>query len=295
MASNCISRQDFETIRDEVLGMPARFDHLTRVTESLLRPYVSRHTSHVKSDPNFANDIMQDIQLKMLLTIVTHFFMRDGDDGNEKNALGLTRWMYTVARNTTITALTKASQRVPVSLVQENDDEEEYVLPVSDDKADRQPGVLLEQREAVAECFNFAIDSSSKSHIVLAFLMISLISLGDENQNGGCNRIEAERLFAKAFADKSLDDILDTFRAGVTRKPWLEITNAQLERFKEKLDAPINGHRTGEYPLKDFAMKKGLEASLSDWLNRMDERIQKAFRESYFSDSAPSWSMNNTR
>ncbi|MBQ4050198.1 MAG: hypothetical protein IJD13_01075 [Oscillospiraceae bacterium] len=290
MASNCISQQDFEAVRDEVLGMPARFDCLTRVTENLLRPYVNRHTSHVKSDPNFANDIMQDIQLKMIVTIVTHFFMRDGDEGEEKNALGLTRWMYTVARNTTITALTKSSQRVPVSLVQENDDEEEYVIPICDDKADRQPGVLLEMREAVSKCFNSAIESSSAGHIVLTHLMISLLSL----ENGG-NRIEAERLFAKSFADKSLDDILDSFRAGIKRKPWLDISNVQLNRFKEKLDEPINGQRSGEYPLKDFAMKKGLESSLSDWLHRMDGRIQKAFGESYFSDSAPSWSMNNTR
>lgn len=289
MASNCISRQDFELLRDEVLGNPARFDHLVRVTESLLRPYVSRHTSHVKSDPNFANDIMQDIQVKMIQTIVTHFFMRDGSE-EEKTALGLTRWMYTVARNTTVTALTKTSQRVPVSLVQDNDDDEEYVLPIADEYIENQPGALLEQREAVARCFNIALDSGSAGHIVLSYLMIALITL-----EGGGNRIEAERLFAKAFADKPLDDILDTLCAGVRRKPWLNVSNAQLNRFKETLDMIVDGQRNGEYLLKEFSMKKGLNASFSDWLNRMDERIQKAFRESYFSDSAPSWSMNNMR
>ena len=35
--------------------------------------------------------------------------------------------------------------------------------------------------------------------------------------------------------------------------------------------------------------------ALSDWLNRMDERIQKAFRETYFTDSEQSWQMTNTR
>lgn len=294
MASNCISEQDFLAIREDILERePAKFDRLYRAADTLLRPYVkskTRNTQAARSDPNFVDDILQDIHIKLIQTIVTHFFLRDGSEGEHKDALGLTRWMFVVARNTTLTALTKNSQRIPLSLIQDNDDEEEYELPIVDNDVNRQPGTMMEQREAVSQCFNFVIDSGSAGHIVLAFLMISLLTL----ESGG-NRIEAERLFAQKFADKPLDDILDTFRAGVHLKPWLEISNAQLDRFKEKLDAPINGQRSGEYPLKDFAMKKGLEASLSDWLNRMDSRLKKAFQETYYTDSDPVWSSVKTR
>lgn len=99
-----ISQQDFEIIRDEVLGTPTRFDHLVKVAENLFKPYVVRHTSSVKHDPCFAKDTMMDIQHKLITTIVTHFFMRS-DEETEKNAENLTRWMYCVAHNTVMTAL----------------------------------------------------------------------------------------------------------------------------------------------------------------------------------------------
>lgn len=290
MASNCISQQDFLAIREEILELiPARFDRLCRTADALLRPYVMSRTSHVRSDPNFAQDVLQDIQMKLIQSIVTRFFLREDRPEEDKTALGLTRWMFAIARNTTLTHLTASSQRIPVSLLQDSDDEE-YELPLPDDHPERQPGEMLEQREAVSEVFRFIIDSGSAGHIVLAVLMVSLIAL----ESGG-SRIEAERLFVQNFADKPLDDILGSFRRGVQKKPWLNISDNQLSRFQQKLDAPLpdDGRRSGDCPLKDFSMKKGLEPSLSDWLNRMDSRLKKAFPN--YADPVPANATIHTR
>ena len=119
MASNCISQQDFLAIREETLELiPARFDRLCRTADALLRPYVMSRTSHVRSDPNFAQDVLQDIQMKLIQSIVTRFFLREDRPDEDKTALGLTRWMFAIARNTILTHLTASSQRIPVSLLQ---------------------------------------------------------------------------------------------------------------------------------------------------------------------------------
>lgn len=290
MASNCISEQDFIVIREETMGNPARFERLGLVAETLLKPYIRNNTRNSKAaqnDPNFADEIVNTVHLKLMTKIVTHFFLRD--DNNEKDALGLTRWMFTVAKNATLSALKKSGSRIPVSLIQDNDDDEEYELPVADGSAERQPGVLMEQRESVSQCFRHVIDTSSAGYIVLATLSIYMITL-----ETGTTRIEAERIFVQRFADKPLDEIMDYLCDNIRRRPWLEVSNVQLKRFKEKLDTPINGRRGGEYPLKEFAMKKGLDSTLSDWLNRMDTRLKKAF-QGISDDSAPNWGMTNTR
>lgn len=292
MASNCISEQDFAVIREEVFGNPARFERLIRVSEALLKPFINnnvRNSQAARSDLNFAGDIMNDVHLKLMTKIVTHFFLRDSDE-EEKDALGLTRWMFTVARNATLTALKKSGSRIPVSLIQDNDDEEEYELPIADGAAERQPGVLMEQRESVSECFRHVIDTSSAGYIILSTLSIYMITL-----ETGSSRIEAERIFVERFSEKPLDEILAYLSENIRKRPWLDISNTQLNRFKEKLDAPIDGRRSGEYPLKDFAMKKGLDNTLSDWLNRMDARLKKHFQDSCTAYAAPDWSMTNTR
>ena len=101
-----ISQQDFEIIRDEVLGTPTRFDHLVKVAENSFKPYVVRRTSVVKYDPCFAKDTMMDIHLELIQNIVPCFFMH-GEEEPKKNAEDLTCWMYRIVYNTVMIALSR--------------------------------------------------------------------------------------------------------------------------------------------------------------------------------------------
>ena len=58
--------------------------------------------------------------------------------------------------------------------------------------------------------------------------------------------------------------------------PWLQLDISQISLVKERLDEKqSDGRRLGEMFYSDFYMKKGAKASISDWVNRMNNYVIK--------------------
>lgn len=275
---NQISKHMFENIRRDILErQPADFSSLCIAAEAVLLPYIKNILYTKKSDPALAEDIMQDVHIKLLKTVVTHFFLRE--DG-EKDETALMKWMYVVAKNATLTTLKRAGKNMHLPLEYENDEGDTVPVPVTEKRIDTQPGRMMELRNEIKQCLSFILDFGSEAHITLSCLMINLLML-----ELGSDRIEAKRQFTEMFSEKTLDDILSTFRTYTCGNSWLGITEQQVKNCERKLEKPFKGIRTGSLPMKAFAMKKGLENSLSDWLNRMDERLSETFGEEHLSNS----------
>ena len=60
------------------------------------------------------------------------------------------------------------------------------------------------------------------------------------------------------------------------RLPWLSLSMEQKKRIDRQLALPFDGGKTyGETTYSTFFMKKGGKATISDWVNRMNERIRR--------------------
>ena len=272
-----ISKHEFDIIRRDILErQPADFSTFCTAAESLLRPYIRNILYTKKADTALVDDIMQEVHIKLLKTVVTHFFLRE--DG-EKDETTLVKWMYVVAKNTALTVLTQAGKNVHLSLEYENDEGDLVPIPVVSRDSESQPGRMMEMRSEIGQCLSFIINFGSEAHITLSCMMINLLML-----QLGSSRIEAKRRFMEVFSEKSLDDIMSTLRTYINRNSWLGITEKQLKSCEERLERAYKGKRSGSYLLKEFAMQKGLENSLSDWLNRMDKRTQNEYGEARLDD-----------
>ena len=281
MARNSISELEYLQIEEDIMiRNPARFDLLCTVTEELLKPFVySRMNERIQ----MADDVMQNIQLKVIKGIATNYFQKDtGERLPEKNANGLQRWLFTIAKNEIYT-LHNREQRIknkhyaPRPTTEEEDLDMLSSIPDTTHRSglDR-PGRVMEMREGVNRCIASMVTANSKEHIVLATVMVALISL-----HYNCDRIRAERYFSTRYAQATLDEVFMDFIKLMQRISWITVSTAALMELKTGLDQPRQGQRTGSYTMQDFAMKKGLDASLSDWLNRMDGRIKRNVPDIY--------------
>ena len=74
----------------------------------------------------------------------------------------------------------------------------------------------------------------------------------------------------------NLDQMLDFITKQSETIIWLNLNQCQLDDVRKKLDEKDScGVRTGDKKYSDFYMKKGAKASVSDWVNRMNSRIEK--------------------
>ena len=72
-----------------------------------------------------------------------------------------------------------------------------------------------------------------------------------------------------------MKDILFDF---VKRVEWIVVTPAQIQKINHALNAELNDKHIGEIKYKDFFMKKGGKASISDWVNRMNRLIESRIK-----------------
>lgn len=260
-----ITRTEYEAIRADLIERQTpNFTRLCTAAEKVLRPYVTRKAYQL------ADDIMQEIHLRLLKYAVTAFFLRSDIPEEKKDAVLLTKWMYTVARNAINTATSDASRHPTESLTLTNEDGEEFDVPVGNPSRNDQPGYQLEQRESIREVISFILSGDSKPHIILSCLMVEMYTLL------GYDRIDAQHRYTEKFGGKTLDEVYRAFRRAMRSFSWLEISGGMLQSLEAKLDQPEKGRRNGSCLLQDYAMKKGLLNSCSDWLNRMDARVRSS-------------------
>ena len=98
-----ISNEDFGVLVEELLGREQiSYDMLCLLAERELRPLVRRLC---RSEPclrgkDLENDIMQEINIRLIKTAISHFLLREGCDSQiNYDPIGFRKWMVTVAIN----------------------------------------------------------------------------------------------------------------------------------------------------------------------------------------------------
>lgn len=207
----------------------------------------------------YEKDILQEIHIRLIQTAVTGFLLREGEDGPVNlDPAGFRSWMFRVAKNLT-KDYSAAVRRVDSKSVSREDIPEEE----AEEKSPSEP--LL--REAV----RIVLDGDSSIYISLTWLAQSIFVLHYD-----LTRIQATHLLEEQFSQRTLTELWNLVRKGAERISWLQITPVQQQRIEQALDRPYDESRSyGQVCYKEFFMKKGGRASISDWIHRIDGIIQK--------------------
>lgn len=260
--------EEFNIMLEEMLGGDmASHDMLCTILEKSLRPAVNRWCRANELLYGQADDIMQEIHARIIKTCIPFFLLREDMGGRVNNdPEGFRKWIFTVARNITQDYLTDLQ-------VDDNN-----LLPIEDGAEVPDSQGAIDAREAEAarietlkKAFSIAIDADAKVYIVLTWLAQSILMIDLD-----VSKIRSNDLIVEKFERMTLAEMYGALLLWAERIPWLTFTDRQNDRICAALEAPYDGTRTyGEVEYRTFFMKKGGKASISDWVNRMNNRIMR--------------------
>ncbi len=257
------SDEEFGTIFYEIVDSEVIcYDTLLFVSQRMLWGSVCKwcYNDPALRGRQFEDDIMQEIQIRLIKKCVTGFFLRN----NERNydPEGFKNWIFTLAINVR-NDFAKKERRIQFNEMKELEGEiEQYHQDesISDEAVGR-----------LNNAFRIVIESDSKVYKVLTWLAQLIII-----QNLNVSKIVSNNIIVEQFDLMTLDAMLDLIVEQAKMIPWLHMENKQLLFVKARLDERCDdGRRMGEKVYSDFYMKKGAKASISDWVNRMNNYIVK--------------------
>jgi DNA-directed RNA polymerase specialized sigma24 family protein len=263
-----VTVEEFHTMAEELLyRQPACFDTLYGIANRVLRSSVERWC---REDGDLKgrgceDDVMQEIHIRLIKTTVTRFLLRDGVQGpyNDDPA-GFEDWMFTVAHN----VQRDYARRVRLVTMRTTDLEE---AELADRKDPYQTGEDRQRTERLAEAFQIVLSSDTQIYKVLTWMAQCLFIVELD-----VTRIQSNELILQQFADKSLYDMHEQLLRSARNLPWLQISPDQQRHLQEALDAPYDRQRCyGHVKYREFFMKKGGKATISDWVNRMNSMIKR--------------------
>lgn len=212
---------------------------------------------------------MQDIFCRLIKTCVTFFLKKDacGEFVN-RDPDDFKSWMFKVAEN--IKRDTANSYRRHSFNVRGFEDGEIDQLP--DDSWDEEE--ILYRRERLSKAFELVLNSDARVYKVLTWLAQSLFIIQYD-----ITKIESNGEIIKVFSEKTLFEMQDIVFQFAHYVPWLTISQAQIDKIDRALNTAFRDNKlVGEIKYKDFFMKKGGKASISDWVNRMNCMIERLMK-----------------
>ncbi len=221
-------------------------------------------------------DVMQEIYLRLIKKCVTGFLMKDGVINDDPD--GFRKWMFTVAKNIFLD-FAKKNKEIPFTDMSDTSDEESSDPDIPDDGDGYDDGDY--DYDTLNRYFQFVLESSSEVHITITWLAVMIAIV-----RGGLNRSEATVYVTTIFSDATMDELMEFIEKCSSKILWLSMSDELLEKMKKKLDkTDSDGRRTGDKKYNEFYMKKGDRASVSDWVNRMNDRIIREVGYYYASDN----------
>lgn len=245
-----------------------RFDTLCLLADKTLRHSVCRWCAEdaALAGGRYEDDIMQETLLRLIRCVVSGFLLRDGPDGEiNDDPDGFYRWMFTVARNVK-RDFSNRVRKVGFTVRTFEEGEEDLIpddTPTADGNAcDRE---LLRRAVAVV------LDADVHVCKVLTWLAQCLFMI-----RADLSRIRANDKILREFENKTLYEMRDLLAVAATEIPWLSVSKEQFRKIDRELDRPFSDNRkTGEIRYKEFFMKKGGKATISDWVNRINSLIRR--------------------
>ena len=270
------SDEDFDRMAAQLTDKNgASFDMLFSIAERSLRRTVKKLC---RLHPEYEEDVMLEIHMKLIKTAVPKFLLRDGAGKPlNRDPEGFLRWMYTVARHTAINFF-QSFERYNGRIVRSDDDGD--ILANLEDtgqsveeavEADEQS---LEHRKLLNDALNSVLLSGNSIYKILAWLAFSVTMLGV------IDRSKVAAIIDNEFSQTTLGGMYDILTAAVGRISWLKPSDEADRRVREKLAESFDGKRPySEIKFSEFYMKKGAVSTISDWINKVDSKLSRDMQE----------------
>lgn len=268
------TRSEFEKMTAELLDEKCvRFDTLCAVAEKTLRRSVEYWCA---SDGflrgcGYENDIMQEIFLRLIKTCKTSFFLRDGVDGPVNNDPdGFKSWMFRVAINVKKDFSRAVWRREMHSAGAVSDDSITGGGDIFEDVS------LSEERiKRLREAFAVVLESEMQVYKVLTWLALCIFIL----ENGSTQK-ESSGEIIKCFENKTLGEMYASVKNPEAKISWLAFSEEQSDRIEKQLSEQWDSARKyADVTYGEFFMKKGGKASVSDWMNRMNNFVKRMVKK----------------
>ena len=219
-----------------------KYDTLCKIADKVLKPTAIKWcTGGILRGRYTPEDLMHDIHVRLMITIVTGFLRNERSGGDiNNNPDGFNSWLFEVAHNLIFDKTKKTKSKQGKDVKYEAADKELHYL---DEDFDEEEEI---RQQALSKAFNIVLNSDRKVYITLTWI--------------------AQSLFV---------DMWKIILAFSKQVPWLIVTPAQRQRISTALCSPMKDDiLLGEVRYEEFFMSKGDKQTISDWVNRIDNMIK---------------------
>ena len=267
--------EEYETMISELTD-PEKpsFDMLCTIAEKELRPMIKGlcAKSNVLRSQDAENEVMQMTIIRLIRYTVTHFLLRKSNNGViNRNPDEFSFWIHRVAKNewnSYVRQLFRSAKEKNRNIIMIT----EPVEFIDEDSK--------EQEQRLKTALSVVLDADVSVYKILTWLSQLLFVLLLDIRKKDTN----EKII-EAFAEKTLNEMWRMILTASQKIGWFCISQEQKEKIENKLNRPYDESRTvGEVKYKEFFMKKGGKATISDWVNRMNRMIRSMTKNGTSSD-----------
>ena len=263
------TRSEYDTMVQELLiDEEISFDMLCHIAEKTLRKSVERWCREdIDLSDKDCDDIMQDVQMRLITRTVTHFLLRGEVGQINDDPEGFEDWMFTVAKNIKRDYAGEARRR----RAKFDGTDPEGLGGIVDPAADLCPPGFGKLQQASA----IVLDARAGVYKTLTWLAQAIIIV-----SGNVTKLESNEILLGCFENKTLYEMYDAVLEKADGIRWLDISEKQKKAMTSALEKEWNdGISYGESRYRDHFMKKsGVpcgKKSISDWVNRMNDLIKR--------------------
>ena len=262
-----------DMIREITCRDGASYDSLFRISESFLKPYIKKIMSYypIYNNLDMSEDLYHDVILCLIKTSVDGFLYKDGTLNDDPD--GYLRWIYTVAKHIVQNNARKLTAKYgsEQTVTDENGEQIDF-----EDKTDDY--MRIEAEETLRMCFDSALNSDTSVYILFAWILRAIVLTQSDLKlygNSDISERKACEFVVNNFGDLTLGVIYAAITVYCKKIPWMRIDSENDERIVSLLQSEKDGVHLGDKKLSDFFMKKGGNATVSDWINRVNSRIKR--------------------
>lgn len=268
------SREEFDIMLEELVYSDKKsFDMLAVIVEKVLRKKVEKwcRDDVCLRGREFDKDIMQNIHMRLIKTVIPYFLLKDGPLGKvNDDPEGFEDWLYKVGENV---------KRSFANKVRSSDFKTDPMNDrVSVKPYDEQYWDELARKEELNGAFRIVLSSDMSIYKVITWVGLFVLVLGLD-----MTKIKATNQMVKYFEHKTLNELYSTILNVSKSIPWLKVKEKDNIKILLALKKPCKGNTTyGEMEYGEFYMmnngKKDGKKSISDWVNRINDVVRKKYR-----------------
>lgn len=254
------TNEEYQTMIVELTEKePICFDMMCLIAQRALTPLIKTwcYDSEDLRYRQYEDDILQDTQIRLIKTCVTHFLRRKDKNyavNNDPEEFYL--WIKAVGHNM-VKDKAKEIRRQNFRTAKLSPDipAPDEFLKIEDDSTER-----------FVRAFHIAVYAPKKPHIVLTWIMYGVLEVYYE-----INRIKATRIIKEAASDRTMTQIWMMIRNMLEELPDFKVSEEENDHIREalkKLDK--NKNVIGDTVYREYYGNRGGKAAISDWIYRMN-------------------------